>query len=567
MCNSSSTPSTLPARDGSQVTVREEIEASLAEAARSLGVQGDLPDFEVGRARNAAHGDYASSVGMKLARDLRRPPAQIAEEIAAKVSLPSGAATAAAAGGYVNFRLTPGWLRGLVRDVAAAGEAYGESAAGGGQRVQVEFVSINPTGPLHVGNGRGAVLGDSIARLLEFTGHSVEREYYVNDYGTQAHKFGASIYARLHGQEPPEGGYVGEYVQELAEQAKRELPAIEALPRDEAIDRLCDFGSWTVIERTKRTVERIGIRFDSFFSERSLWDGDGLARVALDRLRNRGYLAEKEGATWFAPALEEAEDGEESEERVVIRSDGLHTYFASDLGYLLSRFEDRRFQRVIEVWGADHHGYVARFLAGAAALGVDVSRLELILHQFVTLKEGKMSKRSGRFVTLDELVDEVGADAVRFFYLLRSQDAMIEFDLELALQQSSANPVYYAQYAHARLANVEVTAAERHASLPAPDLDLLDKAWELDLARQLAYWPETVEEAARRREPHRVTYFVQDLADRVHKFYDRGNREGDLRVVVDDPALTAARHELCRAARSTLRRALDLLGVSAPERM
>jgi arginyl-tRNA synthetase len=547
--------------------VRDEIEAALAEAARSLGVDGDLPDFEVGRARNPAHGDYASSVGMKLARELRKSPPQIAADVAAGIQVPSGAVTAEAAGGYVNFRLRPEWLQGLIGEVAATGAGYGRSDAGRGERVQVEFVSINPTGPLHVGNGRGAVLGDSIARLLEFTGHAIEREYYVNDFGTQAHKFGASIYARLHGEEPPEGGYVGEYVQELADLARRELSGIEALPREEAIDRLCDFGSWTVIERTKQTVERIGIRFDSFFSERSLWDERGLSRVALERLRNRGFLVEKEGAVWFAPALEEDEGAEETEERVVIRSDGLHTYFGSDLGYLLSRFEDRRFERVIEVWGADHHGYVQRFLAGAAALGVDTNRLELILHQFVTLKEGKMSKRSGRFVTLDDLVDEVGADAVRFFYLLRSQDAMIEFDLELALQQSSANPVYYAQYAHARLANVENVAAERHATLPPADPRLLDKPWELDVARQLAFWPETVEEAARRREPHRITYFVQDLADRVHKFYDRGNREGELRVVVDNAALTAARLELCRAARGTLGAALNLLGVSAPERM
>jgi arginyl-tRNA synthetase len=549
------------------LTVREEIEAALEQAARSLGVEGELPDFEVGRTRNPAHGDYASSAGMKLARALRRPPPQIAEEIAGRISLPSGAASAEAAGGYVNFRLRPEWLQEAIGAVAAAGPDYGRSRQGGGERVQVEFVSINPTGPLHVGNGRGAVLGDSIARLLEFTGHVVEREYYVNDYGTQAHKFGASLYARLHGEQPPEGGYVGEYVRELAELARSELPGIEALPREAAVDKLCDFGSWTVIERTKLTVERIGIRFDSFFSERSLWDDRGLARVALERLRNRGYLAEKDGATWFAPALEEEGAEGESEERVVIRSDGLHTYFASDLGYLLSRFEDRGYQRVIEVWGADHHGYVARFLAGAAALGVDQRRLELILHQFVTLKGGKMSKRSGRFVTLDELVDEVGADAVRFFYLLRSQDAMIEFDLELALQQSSANPVYYAQYAHARLAGVEVVAAERHAWLAEPDLRLLDKPWELDIARQLAFWPETVAEAAARREPHRITYFVQDLADRVHKFYDRGNRDGQLRVVVDDPALTAARLQLCRAAGSTLRAALGLLGVAAPERM
>lgn len=543
--------------------IRDDIGRALEAAARELGVEKDLPDLEVARARNPEHGDFASPAGLKLARVLRRAPDQIAEELARLVEVPGAAAEPA--GGYVNFRLTEPWLQALVGTVAAARADWGRSQEGGGERVQVEFVSINPTGPLHVGNGRGGVLGDALARLLAFTGHRVEREYYVNDYGTQAHKFGASIYARLHGQEPPDGGYVGEYVQEIADAARRDIPGIEALPRDQAVDRLCVYGSWRVIEQTKRTVARLGIQFDSWFSERSLWDEDGLARLALERLREGGYLVEKDGATWFAPALEEGE--EETEERVVIRSDGLHTYFASDLGYLLSRFERRGFERVVEVWGSDHHGYVPRFVAGADALGLDPRRIEVILHQFVVLSAGKMSKRSGRFVTLDELIDEVGADAVRFFYLLRSQDATIEFDLELAVKQDRANPVYYAQYAHARLANVEVTAAERHATLPAADTSLLQGLAELDLARQLAFWPEAVAEAARLREPHRIAHFVGELADRVHKFYDRGNRDGGLRVVVDDPALTAARLELCRAARGTLKAALDLLGVSAPDRM
>lgn len=542
-----------------------DLAAALAAAARDLGAEGDLPDLEVARTRNPAHGDYASPAGLKLAKVLRRSPPEIAAQLADRIAVPGGAAVAETAGGYVNFRLTDAWLRGLVTEVAAAGVEWGRSETGRGERVQVEFVSINPTGPLHVGNGRGAVLGDAIARLLAFTGHDVAREYYVNDFGTQAHKFGASIYARLHGEEPPEGGYVGDYVQELADAARSEIPGIESMPRDEAVDRLCDFGSWRVIEQTKRTVARLDIGFDSWFSERSLWAEDGLAREALRRLRDGGYLVEKEGATWFAPALGEGD--EETEERVVIRSDGMHTYFASDLGYLLSRFERRHFDRVVEVWGSDHHGYVPRFVAGAQALGLDTGRLEVILHQFVVLSAGRMSRRSGRFVTIDELVDEVGADAVRFFYLLRSAEATIEFDRELAVKQDRANPVYYAQYAHARLANVEVTAAERHAALPPPDPSLLTGEAELDLARQLAYWPETVEEAARRREPHRIAHYTGDLADRVHKFYDRGNRDGALRVVVDDPALTAARLELCRAARGSLRAALGLLGVSAPERM
>ena len=545
------------------MSVRDEIAAALTSAARELGAAGELPDLEVGRARNPEHGDYASPVGMKLARLLRRPPPEIAADIAMRTRLAGGAATAEAAGGYVNFRLAPTWLQALVGEVAAA-EGYGRSTAGAGERVQVEFGSINPTGPMHIGHGRGSILGDSLARLLAFTGHTVEREYYVNDYNTQAWKFGESIYARLHGEQPPEGGYLGDYVLDLAEAARKEIPGVAGLPRDEAVDKLREFGAWQVIEASRATLERLGIEYDRWFSERGLWD-EGLPQAAIERLRAGGHLIEREGALWFAPAFEEG--AHEDEDRVVIRSTGQPTYFASDLGYLLSRFEQRGFERVIEVWGADHHGYVPRFKAGAAALGIDPERLEVLIHQAVGLREGRMSKRAGRFVPIDQLIDQVGPDAVRFFYLLRSAEVTIEFDLELAVQHDRANPVYYAQYAHARLAGVELVAAERHASLPPPDLELLAGEAELDLARQLAFWPDAALEAARLREPHRVAYYAGELADRIHKFYDRGNRDGALRVVVDDPGLTAARLELCRAARGTLRTVLDLLGVSAPDKM
>jgi len=275
---------------------------------------------------------------------------------------------------------------------------------------------------------------------------------------------------------------------------------------------------------------------------------------------------------WFGPALREREEsGEpiaEEEDRVVIRSNGQPTYFASDLGYLLSRFERRGFNRVIEVWAADHHGYVPRMKSATEALGFDPQKLVVILHQMVNLKEGKMSKRAGRFVTLDELVDRVGSDAVRYFYLLRSPDTTIEFDLELAVTQSNENPVYYAQYAHARLSNVELTASEKHPELPdQADTSLLTQPWELDVARQLAFWPEVVEDATRLLEPHRIPYYIQELATAVHRFYHAGNANPEHRVVVDDVELTRARLELARAARHTLKTALDLIGVSAPERM
>ena len=540
--------------------VRDSIQAALVEAVRGLGVDGELPDLELGRAKVPAHGDYASSAGMKLARVLRRRPDEIAGELSSKVVAPDGAFAAEAAGGYVNFRLTDDWLRRLLAEVHPG---YGARDIGHGERLQVEFGSINPTGPLHIGHGRGVTLGDSIARLLVFTGHSVHREYYVNSDNTQTRRFGASVYARLHGNEPPEGGYLGDYVKEVAEMARRDLPGIDREPEEVAEPRLRRYAMEKVIEQIRASVARLGVRYDDWFWEDSIWQS-GLGKQAIDRLRESGHLRERDGALWFG----EPDDEGEEEQRVVIRANGQPTYFASDLGYLLSRYEKRGFERVIEVWAADHHGYVPRMKAAAAALGLDPEKLVIIIHQLVNLREGRMSKRAGRFVTLDELVDRVGSDAVRYFYLLRSPDTTIEFDLELAVTQSNENPVYYAQYAHARLANVESAARERHASLPAnADVSLLTQPWELDVARQLAFWPEVVEDSTRLLEPHRIPYYVHDLATAVHRFYHAGNAQSEHRVVVDDVALTRARLELCRAARHTLKTALDLMGVSAPERM
>jgi arginyl-tRNA synthetase len=554
--------------------IRHRIAEALLKAVRASGVDGDVPDLELGRARSPERGDYASPAGLKLARVLRRPPAEIADSLARSIAVDGGGATAEAVDGYVNFKLTTQWLQRTITDVASRGEAYGASTLGRGERLQVEFGSINPTGPLHVGHGRGVILGDSLCRLLEFTGHAVQREYYVNDQNTQARRFGASVYARLHGQQPPEGGYTGAYVAELAELARTELPGIESLPVDEAEPKLREFAVAIIVDRIRASVARLKVRYDEWFRESRLWE-EGLPQRAIERLRESGYLKEREGALWFGDP-EEIED----ESRVVIRSNGEPTYFASDLGYLLSRFEGRGFNRVIEVWAADHHGYVSRMKAAAAALGFDPAKLGIILNQMVNLRERagaegaagtastKMSKRAGRFVTLDELVDRVGSDAVRYFYLLRSADTTIEFDLELALTQGNENPLYYAQYAHARLTNVEVTAQERHPRLPdEADVSLLIHPWELDVARQLAFWPDVVEDATSLLEPHRIPYYVHDLATAVHRFYHAGNETSEHRVVVDDEKLTRARLELCRAARHTLKRGLDLIGVSAPERM
>src|SRR3989475_5098981 len=423
--------------------VRDQIQQALVDAVRGLGVEGDIPDLELGRAKVAGRGDYASSAGLKLARQLRQDPKAIAVRVAETVTVPEGAASAQADNGYVNFRLTDGWLRRLVAHVASGAGRYGARDPGRAERLQVEVGSVNPTGALHIGHGRGVTVGDSICRLLTFTGHQVQREYYVNSDNTQTRRFGVSVFARLHGFEPPEGGYTGDYVVELAEMARHDLPGIAELPEDEAEPKLRMYAINKMVERIKATVARVNVRYDEWYYENRLWES-GLPQEAIKRLRASGHLKERDGALWFGDASDEQED------RVVIRANGQPTYFASDLGYLLSRFEQRDYNRVVEVWAADHHGYVPRMKSAAEALGFD-ARLVIILHQMVNLKEGKMSKRAGRFVTLDELVDRVGSDAVRYFYLLRSPDTTIEFDLELAVTQGSENPVYYAQYAHARL--------------------------------------------------------------------------------------------------------------------
>jgi arginyl-tRNA synthetase len=540
-------------------SVRESIHDALVKAVRELGAEDDIPDLELARAKLASHGDYASSAGMKLARVLRKRPDDIAQELASRVVVADAAATAVADNGYVNFRLNDAWLQKLFTRVTPS---YGSRDLGHGERLQVEFGSINPTGPLHIGHGRGVILGDSISRVLAFTGHHVQREYYVNSDNTQTRRFGASVYARLHGQEPPEGGYTGDYVKEIAEMARHDLPGIESLPEEEAEPKLRMYAIDKMVERIGASVARLGVRYDEWYYENKLWES-GLPQAAIERLRETGYLKEKDGALWFGDPAEV-----EEEDRVVIRSNGQPTYFASDLGYLLSRFEKRGYNRVVEVWAADHHGYVPRMKSAAAALGFEESKLVIIIHQMVNLRDGKMSKRAGRFVPLDELIDRVGSDAVRYFYLSRSPDTTIEFDLELAVTQGNENPVYYAQYAHARLSNVEVTANEKHPSLPeVADVSALTQPWELDVARQLAFWPDVVEEATTLLEPHRIPYYVHDLATAVHRFYHAGNAESQYRVVVDDPQLTRARLELCRAARHTLKTALDLMGVSAPERM
>jgi arginyl-tRNA synthetase len=500
----------------------------------------------VERTQNPAHGDYSVTLPLKLAKTLRRPPITIANELATAMALPkSFGRTAVAAPGFINVTLERGWLQAQLASIADAGERWGRSEAGRGVRVQVEFVSANPTGPLLFSHARGAVVGDVTARILVASGFDVQREYYVNDRGKQIRLFGESIQARILDRPVPEGGYSGDYIAEIATEATAKAVAPEPEP-------LAEFGVEWVQRRIKEDLARLDVRHDQLFLESSLyagWDEDTMAKLA-----SLGRIAEYDGATWFK--------SDSGKDEVVIKRDGYPTYFWSDILYHRDKFEKRGFDRVVDVWGADHQGQVGRVKEALAVLGIDPARLAVLLVQLVSVKRGeetvRMSRRAGVGIFLKEMIDEAGPDAVRYFFLLRSADAQMEFDVDLARRQSSENPVYYAQYAHARLANVLTFGAGATAE---PALARLDSEWELELMRVMLRWPDVVREAAEAREPHRLAFFTDELAAAIHRFYK------NCRVVTEDAPLTAARLLLSRAARTTIGNALGLMGVAAPDRM
>ncbi len=505
-----------------------------------------LPGLVVERTGNPEHGDYSVTLPLKLAKVLRQAPVQIANELAPLLSLEDSFATVSvAAPGFINLRLTPAWLQAQVEPIAAAGPEWGRSDLGKGMRTQVEYVSSNPTGPLLFSHGRGAVVGDVVARVLEASGYAVQREYYLNDMGRQIRLLGESILARIRGEPPPEGGYSAGYVTEIAEEAKRQGVALDA-------NLLAEFGIKAVMAEITQDLQRLRIRHDHWFSESSLYQG--LSEETLQALRAKGRVTETDGAVWFVTGSEKDE--------VLIRRDGYPTYFASDIFYHRDKLEKRHFERVVDVWGADHQGQVGRLRQALEVLGIDPSRLVVLLVQLVSVKRGgevvRMSRRAGVGISLKEMLDEVGPDAVRYFFLLRSADAQMEFDVDLAKRQSNDNPVYYAQYAHARLANVLSFGA---AASGEPVYRRLESEWELELIRVMVRWPDIVREAAEALEPHRLAFYTDELAAAVHRFYK------NCRIVSDDLPLTLARLQLARAAKTTLINALGLMGVSAPDRM
>ncbi|HEX6675864.1 MAG TPA: arginine--tRNA ligase [Actinomycetes bacterium] len=557
------------------LAVQRELSELFAAALRRATEGGDLdldpaaigaPALE--RPRLAEHGDWASNVALVLAKAAKAPPRKVAEAMVARLELPDWVEGVEVAGpGFVNVRLAQRWFGGLVRRVLRDGDAFGRSDFGGGEKVQVEFISANPTGPLHVGNARWAAFGDTLASLLDASGYQVEREYYLNDAGAQLDLLGASVeaaYLALLGRQatPPPDGYKGSYIADLADQLKAERQG-EVADLDPAERRkvITDWSYRRVLGWIQRTLERFGVHFDVWFSERSLHER-GAIEDTIAELREHGVVAERDGATWLLTS----QFGDDKD-RPLIRSNGVPTYFAADAAY----FRDKRrrgFDRIIYVWGADHHGYVGRVRATIRAFGEGDEVAEFLIGQMVNLVRGgepvKMSKRAGDFVTFDDLVDEVGKDAARYTMLRFSIDAPMNFDLDAVVRQSMDNPVYYVQYAHARIASVLRTGREQGFE-PKPveqaDLGLLTHPTEGALLRQLAGFEELVAVATVQRAPHRLTRYAEDLAASFHRFY------GECRVLTDDPELSSARWWLCVATRQVLANTLALAGVEAPERM
>jgi len=547
------------------------LERVISEAVRRAQDAGDLPavavpDVPLERPQRPEHGDYASSLALRLARSARMSPLEIAGIIAKHTEVEEAVASVdVAPPGFVNFRLAPSWLAAQVDAVLQAGERFGDVSLGKGESLQVEYVSANPVGPIHVGNGRGLALGDTLANVLAAAGYQVQREYLVNDAGTQTETFAGTLYARyqqLFGREVeiPAGGYPGEYMIHLAERLKEEKgDSLLAPPGEPYPPELHDLGVARMMDVIKDDLTMVDVHYDRWFSERSLYT-DGTYEKAMAHLREGGFVTEREGAVW----LSASELGDEKD-NVLVRSTGAPTYFASDVAYHYDKLIVRGFQHVINVWGADHQGHVPRMKAAVAALGVEPERLTIIVYQLVTLKRGtevvRLSKRAGEIITLREVVEEVGADAVRFFFVSRAADSHMDFDLELAKRQSAENPVYYVQYAHARIAGILLHAKERISSFDDGDVSLLTHESELALVRKMLQLPELVEGVALSLEPHQLPYYAMDLATAFHDFYEK------CRVVSDDKALSKARLKLVAAAKLVLARALGLIGVSAPERM
>lgn len=543
--------------------MKEYLTEKLSSALASLGISSDSPiGFE--KPRQAEHGDLTTNVALVLAKSQKRNPRQLAAEILAKLSIDSTLVSNVeiAGPGFINFRFTEKFYQQQLAELLKRDAAYGRASLGKGKKTQVEFVSANPTGPLTVGHGRGAVFGDTVANLLEWTGHDVTREYYFNNAGRQMRVLGDSVrlrYLELLGDNIsfPEEYYQGEYIKEIA--AHLHDAYGDALRNEPAEGKFKEQAEREIFDDIKKTLKLLGIIHNTFFNENSLYE-DGKIKELIDELNKRNLCYESEGALWLKTS---ALGGDK--DKVIVKSSGEPTYRLPDIAYHIDKFR-RGFDLIIDIFGSDHIATYPDVLAALKALGYDVQKVKVLIHQFVTITQGdalvKMSTRKANFITLDELIAEVGPDVVRYFFLMRSMSAHLNFDLDLAKQQSEENPVYYVQYAHARICSIMRKAEEEGKMLGLnPNLSLLSTEHEIDLIKLLLQFPEIVEYCAGTFEIHRMAEYLQDVATVFHKFYH------NCRVVGNDEALTQARLALCHATRIVLRNGFSVLGISAPEKM
>ncbi len=554
--------------------MKETIVGLLAEAIHKTSAAGLIPEMDAGRielenAKDPKHGDYASNIAMILASRAKKNPRELAriivegivdeKKILKKIEI--------AGPGFLNFTIQEDVWASLLADVERLGEDYGKSDAGAGKKIQVEFVSANPTGPLHIGHARGAVVGDVTANILAAAGYDVSREYYINDAGNQMNNLGKSVFRRyqeLQGRQTefPEGLYQGDYIRDIAaEMIKKDGGVHIDSDEGEVVQAFTDYAAGAILEGIKEDLRLFGVTFDIYFSERELYRDDGVGRL-LKELEDRGIIYREDGTVWFKTTL----FGDEKD-RVVIRQNGLPTYFAADIAYHKNKFH-RGFERVIDIWGADHHGYIPRMSAAVQALGYAKESLQVILVQLVNLlRDGKpvaMSTRSGEFVTLREVLDEVGRDAARYNFLMRRSDSHLDFDLEVAKRQSVENPVYYVQYAHARISSILKMAEEKGFKMPQASEarpELLQLPEEIELIKAITRFPELIRGAAEALEPHRLTFYLNDLAGSFHSYYNKN------KVLSDDFALSGARLFLVSSILAVFKNALKILGVSAPDKM
>ncbi|RXT08719.1 arginine--tRNA ligase [Ammoniphilus sp. CFH 90114] len=550
--------------------VKETIIEEIKEAALKTGLveAEQIPTFVLEIPKEKTHGDYATNIAMQLTKIARKPPRQIAEAIVENLNTEKASISKVeiAGPGFINLHMNNTYLTAVIPQVIGAGENYGRTDYGQGMKIQVEFVSANPTGSLHLGHARGAAVGDALCNVLDMAGFEVSREYYINDAGNQIANLALSIEARymqaLGKDWPmPEDGYHGqdivEFGQELAKEAGEKYVS---LTQEERFQFFRDYGLKKELAKLKYDLKDFGVEFDEWFSETSLYETGAVVEI-VEKLRERGYIFEQDGATWLRST-----DFGDDKDRVLIKNDGSYTYLTPDIAYHQNKYS-RGFEKLINIWGADHHGYIPRMKAAMQALGYNADQLHVIINQMVSLYQGgekvKMSKRTGKAVTMRDLMEEVGTDAVRYFFTMRSSDAHLDFDMDLAVSKSNENPVFYVQYAHARISSIFRKAQEEGVQWEdaTANLNLITSEKEVELLKKVGQFPEEISVAADQYAPHRIVRYAHELATLFHSFYNAEH------VVTEDKELTIARLSLLKAVQVTLRNALRVIGVSAPEKM